>query len=199
MFGFRSDGGRTLTFSPSGTVTTTNLLTTDGEVFWRDSGYDSGGGLYDGYAKNDSGYTSYSSGASGTDPHTLWGTVTHGGSITSTYDAEGELLTATGSLTATSVLHGSAQSHAVGNAIGIRSQGGDSLRIVAETDFLQDRVETFNVTETQTLTPSLVDGVVEFDQTSSGLRPLRSLDFLRWDSRKRQMPLYLNLMKVGSD
>jgi hypothetical protein len=68
-----SDGGRTLNFSPSGTVTTSNLLTTDGEVFWRDSGDDSGGGLYDGYAKNDSGYTSYSSGARKADRATKMG------------------------------------------------------------------------------------------------------------------------------
>jgi hypothetical protein len=166
---FLSGGGSTVTYTPSGTTNSTRSLDTDGEYEWRNDRVLPSGPYAGGLARNwgDSDY--FSNGQ-------LTHGVTRSGSVSATFDDEGNPVSASGSLQLAHTFSGNAVSFisAKGKSV-LGSESGTGGMVVATRNYTQGRNGSFNGGETTTMTPQInSEGHIVFDTSSTGLTGTRS-------------------------
>ncbi|MBX3417581.1 MAG: hypothetical protein KF851_08270 [Pirellulaceae bacterium] len=166
---FLSGGGSTVTYTPSGTTNTHRSLDTQGEYQWRNDRV-LPSGPYSGALARNWGESEYFSNGQ------LIHGVTRSGSVSATYDDEGNAVSASGSLQLAHTYSGTAISYisAWGKSV-LGSESGTGTMVVATRNFTQGRNGSFNGGETSTLTPQInSEGNIVFDTTSTGLTGTRS-------------------------
>ena len=166
---FLSGGGSTVTYTPSGTTNTHRSLDTQGEYQWRNDRV-LPSGPYSGALARNWGESEYFSNGQ------LNHGVTRSGSVSATYDDEGNAVSASGSLQLAHTYSGTAISYisAWGKSV-LGSESSTGTMVVATRNFTQGRNGSFNGGETSTLTPQInSEGNIVFDTSSTGLTGTRS-------------------------
>jgi hypothetical protein len=142
---YLTSGDQVVTFTPSGWKTNAQKLDTEGEYVWRQETIDPSG-PYAGAPVRNWGTSNYNSNGFATK------TSMPSGSMSATFDEDGKVLSASGSVTHQDFFSGRAFSHLDG--IGHGAKGGEGAAVlVAKRDVSRDRLGTFQGSVTTSISP----------------------------------------------